>query len=123
MKKWAIVDCSANKVLHIYESEEAKDSTKYWNYTWTSEGGVCKHHEFSPSLEATALSDLTLTELEMADVEIQVGTQRIPDGDPQPAKDANGDPIEDQNGDPIMVQDYKEVPVMETQKRVVLKAE
>lgn len=34
MKKWLIVRKEDMKVLHDYESEEKKDSSAHWNYTW-----------------------------------------------------------------------------------------
>lgn len=123
MKKWGIGNCNTGEVFHVYESVEKKDSTKYWNYKWVSSSGLCHHLELDPALEETPLEELSPMNLEIKDLQIQTGTQRIPDGALKIARDDEGEPLEDQDGNPVMVQDYKLVPVMETQKRVTLKSE
>jgi len=116
MKKFAIHNCSSNIVEGIYEAEEA--SHKMFGGAWGS-SEFCTHIELDEA--ASALDFVMPQSLEIKDVIIQVGTQRVPDGDPQPALDGNGDPIEDSEGNPVMVQDFKEIPIDETVQRAVLK--
>lgn len=120
MKRFGIVDCSTGVVYHVYESEESKNSTKYFNYAWTSVEGKCEHIELADSVAtATEEAPLDLTTLSVGMIDVQTGTQMVPDGEPREALDDNGDPILDENGDPVMVQDHIEQPVMESVKRVI----
>lgn len=107
-----ICDCETHKIVHIYEAD-APTPEKFGG-PWKEEA-KCAHVLVSEDVPL----DAPLESLSMADVQIQVGTKMVPDGEPRQAKDDEGEPMVDENDEPIMVQDHKSVPVMETQKRIV----
>ena len=113
MKTWGIVDCHTGKIVSRYVSDEADQ--KRFGGPW-GDPKQCEHILYDDSIDSDSVA---FSELSVTEVQVEVGTQMVPDGDPRQALDDQGEPMVDQQGEPIMVQDHVEQPIMETQKRIV----
>lgn len=114
MKQWAIHNCETNEVDQVYASEEV--DFRRFGGRWGNKN-KCHHIQVADDALDSAPFDL---EIQM--VPIQVGTARVPDGEPQVARDNQGNALQDASGNDIVLQDYKEEPIIEMQKRAVRKA-
>jgi len=121
--KFGIVCQKTSKVFKIYESDEPKDSTKFWDYKWTSTEGHCEHIQLHNDLDESSIEELNaeLNNLESKMVKIQIGISRVPTGEMEEARDDEGVIILNENNNPTMVPSYIDQPTLQDVKRIVRK--
>ena len=115
MKKWAIWHKEDNKIVHMYDSEEPIQFGGPWG------NQICCHHEVDQNLW-----QYNASQLELREVNVQIGTQRVPklaDGvaETKIAYDEADQPILDDEGNTVILPVFKTVSVYKKETKIVKK--